>query len=515
LLRCSNVSIRTRIALAFIIVSLTFVGVTYALHVLVDSMASSLEVIAERDTATMAVSDRIQTSLLTQARALRSYARSGDVRHLDVLRREELRAPALIEDAARVTGDGEPKALVADLRARLLVHHVRERRRLSALASAGHEEAALASAERMELHVDRALALAQRLMSLARERSLSHGAQGGLTADRAHDVAVAATPAIAALAFVLSSLLALSILRPLNRMLKGVEAVRRGDLSVRTGLDRRDELGQFSAALDSTLDRLAFEREELENANGHLEREHRRAEDELELARLVQLRLLPEPTLRAKEYELAALLRPAGFVGGDFYHFLPRPWGVRVFVGDVAGKGVPAALTMASSLALVSQPRMEDAGPRQLLRKLNDSLIGNIELGPTPFVTAVVVEWEPATGTLRYSTAGHPLPVLCRDGRAESLPGNPAMPLGLYENVEFGQEQAVLAPGERLAVFTDGLTDLKTPKGERLGLEPLLAALLSSPGLRGPALVEAVADSLEAGSTGRQDDETLVVLEAL
>lgn len=506
-------NIKTRVSLAFMLVLLLLVGVVYELHTLVDSMAASIEMTSEKDMATMAVAEGLQSSFLAQSRAVRDFAGSPSLRNLAALEAEHRTTTELLRRARGLARDGDSLAVVRNLR-RLSVRHAAETRRYTVLRRRKGSSAADASRKRVEVNFDRAFRLSEQLMLQARAKALRHGKKGLQLAQRAHDVAVAASPSAVALALVLMILLVASINRPLRTMVKGVAAIRAGDLSVRTALNRQDELGEFSVALDDTLDHLANERRGLQRANERLREEHERAEEELRLARLVQAQLLREPQLESEQYRVTALLKPAGFVGGDFYQFSKRGPGVRIVVGDVAGKGVPAALTMAASLALFSDSSMDGRRPRQVLRAVNEALLGSIEMGPTPFVTALVLDWDPAGGRLVFATAGHPMPFLLGSSVGQ-LEGAGSLPLGLYLDVEFPEHEAVLRPGEQLVAFTDGITDVHQTNSARLDVEGLARTLADNIERKGPALLEALEGKLKSMDVDPEDDQTLVVLEAL
>ncbi len=505
-------SIKTRIGLAFILILLMFVGVTYELHVLVDDMGASLELIGKKDTAMMAASDRIQSSLLNQTRILRRLRHSGNPEEVVSLRREEASIRPMLAEAQALVTTSRGESIMAELR-RLFALQTRETDELARLAARGDKARVQVAADKVDVHVDHTLFAAQRLMTLARGASLRHGSEAGAVAARAHNIAVFAAPAAVVLAITLSLLLMLSILRPLARMLRGVEAVRRGDISIRTRLKESDELGQFSAALDDTLDHLRREREKLQLANRDLEEEHERASQELELAHAVQARLLPAPSLSSEHYRISAFLKPAGFLGGDFYQFHQRGKTVRVIIGDVAGKGVPAALTMAACLELFKEAAGHNE-PSEVLRHVSSALVESIELTPTPFVTALVIDWDPASLRLVFASAGHPMPFIVGE-YVDQLAGAPSLPLGLDKDATFSQHEATLGPGKRLVAYTDGLTDMLAGNHRRLGLDPLVHAALANTHLTGEEYGLALLGDLESASVARRDDETLVVLEAL
>jgi hypothetical protein len=203
------------------------------------------------------------------------------------------------------------------------------------------------------------------------------------------------------------------------------------------------------------------------------------AEKELQLARELQGRLLPPPEIAGEGYRVAARNLPARLVAGDFYDSFLLPDGaVGVAVGDVAGKGMAAALIMASvkaMLPLVAAERSAAATLREVNRRLAAELPGR------EFVALALARFDPAGGRLELANAGLPDPYLLAPGQPPAplaVPG-PRLPLGVRHDVEYRSLALRLAPGERLLLFTDGLAEAPAAGGEPLGygaLADLLAA---------------------------------------
>jgi hypothetical protein len=205
------------------------------------------------------------------------------------------------------------------------------------------------------------------------------------------------------------------------------------------------------------------------------------AEKELQLARELQGRLLPPPEIAGEGYRVAARNLPARLVAGDFYDSFLLPDGaVGVAVGDVAGKGMAAALIMASvkaMLPLVAAERSAAATLREVNRRLAAELPGR------EFVALALARFEPAGGRLELANAGLPDPYLLTPGQPPAplvVPG-PRLPLGVRHDVEYRSLALRLAPGERVLLFTDGLAEAPAAGGEPLGYGAL-AALLAADG---------------------------------
>jgi len=237
------------------------------------------------------------------------------------------------------------------------------------------------------------------------------------------------------------------------------------------------------------------------------------AEKELELARTIQQRLLPPATLDGPGFAVAARCVPARHVGGDFYDLFHLEDGrLGLAVADVAGKGMGAALIMATAKAVV--PLLAtSAGPAETLAALNGKL--RKELGPREFVALAFAVYEPGSGELLLANAGLPDPYLLRPGEAPrplSCPG-PRIPLGLRPEVPRETLRVTLETGDRVVFCTDGLPEAPRPTGEPLGYEAL-EALLDLPGVSpGEAVPLLLSRVAEAAGASPEDDATVLLLE--
>jgi sigma-B regulation protein RsbU (phosphoserine phosphatase) len=205
-------------------------------------------------------------------------------------------------------------------------------------------------------------------------------------------------------------------------------------------------------------------------------------------------------------------MRPANTVGGDYFDVIDLGAGrIGIVVGDVAGKGMPAALLMA--LLQASLRTLVTAGLRgdQLIGKLNDHLFANIP--SNRLVTLFYAEVDPPAGTLRYVNAGHNPPLLMRaDGRSERLVAT-SVALGVLSDAEFTPVDTFLAPGESLFLYTDGVTEAFNPQDEEYG-EARLEAFLAARRTVTEGLVDAVVQDVLAfsGPVRPHDDMTLMLI---
>ncbi len=235
---------------------------------------------------------------------------------------------------------------------------------------------------------------------------------------------------------------------------------------------------------------------------------------EIEIAREVQERLFPQDLPAVPGLDYGGRCRPARGVGGDYYDFLALPQGrLGVAIGDVSGKGIPAALLMASLQAsLRGQATFGAIGLAELMTRVNRLLCDSST--PNRYATFFYGEYSPTTSVLDYVNAGHNAPMLLRvDGSVERLEeGGPVV--GLIEVAAYRAGRTELRPGDRLLAYTDGLSEAMNLESEEWGEARLLiayrgAAALSSAEANAKLMAEA--DGFAAGAP-QHDDMTVVTL---
>jgi serine phosphatase RsbU (regulator of sigma subunit) len=235
-----------------------------------------------------------------------------------------------------------------------------------------------------------------------------------------------------------------------------------------------------------------------------------RLENEMRVARMIQNALLPKELPKLANWEVGAYYEPAREVGGDFYDFFQFDDGrIGVFIGDVTGKGVPAAMVMTTTISLMRAVTRQVASPGEILRKVNDLLEPDI---PTRmFVTCVCAVLDPATGRLRFANAGHSLPVKRTHNGVVELRAT-GMPLGLMPDMEYEELEAEIAPEECIVFYSDGLTEAHNPEREMFGSERLYTILGDSTE-DSQALIECLLSEVKAftGANWEQEDDLTIV----
>jgi serine phosphatase RsbU (regulator of sigma subunit)/predicted ester cyclase len=241
-------------------------------------------------------------------------------------------------------------------------------------------------------------------------------------------------------------------------------------------------------------------------------RERERVEQELRVARSIQQASLPKEVPEPEGWEISPFYRPAREVGGDFYDFLELKDGrLGLVVGDATGKGVPAALVMASARSMLRAVAQAPAySPGDVLSRVNDSLA--IDIPPNMFVTCFYAILDPKSGHLRYTNAGHDLPYLWHGGGAEELKAR-GMPLGLMPGMSYEEKEVTMELGDSVLFYSDGLVEAHEPKGEMFGF-PRLRGLLAEHGedrSLGNSLLEELYSFVGDGWE-QEDDITLLTL---
>jgi len=253
---------------------------------------------------------------------------------------------------------------------------------------------------------------------------------------------------------------------------------------------------------------------ELAEKNAALEKAQAQLRAELEVARSLQLAILPSTFPATPGCTGAARMIPASTMGGDFYDYIELPDGqIGLVIADVSGHGVPAAFFMAVARTNLRELAVRHADPGECLAQTNDALCAQNPLDL--FVTVFYCMLEPKTGVLRYANGGHNPPyVRHAHGPVETLSGPGGLVLGVMSGARYATHTVQLLPGDRLILYTDGVTEAFNPAEEAYGTQRLVDEVQVHGGGTPGALVERICQSVTsfAGAAPQSDDITLTVL---
>jgi len=294
-----------------------------------------------------------------------------------------------------------------------------------------------------------------------------------------------------------------------ERMLGVVVLGRESTDRVFTASDEKLLLGLSSQA------GLALERARLHEQ----ETRRQRLEEELAVARRIQLTLLPARVPEIPGWGFAAVYQAARQIGGDFYDFLDHALPehqLGIVIADVTGKGVPAALMMAYSRAVLRAESMAGRSPGDVLANTNRLIMQ--ERQTRLFLSALYVELDLDSGRLRYANAGHDAPLLISSGGRESRElSEYGSILGAFSDLGLTEADLIMASGDTLVLYTDGVTEARNEQRELFGDDRLAAAATEAVahGCNASAVLSAVTDAVAAFTAGAEqaDDLTIVVVQ--
>ena len=233
---------------------------------------------------------------------------------------------------------------------------------------------------------------------------------------------------------------------------------------------------------------------------------------ELELARRIQLSLLPGAFPESADFRVAARYVPVTSVAGDLYDFLvasDRQAGL--LIADVSGHGVPAALIASMVKMAATSQRAYASHPAQLLAGMNAALCGNTQ---GQFVTAAYVYLNARSSELRYAAAGHPAMLMLRDGIVTEVAENGLL-LAAVDCADYSDKTLALEPGDRLLLYTDGLVEARNAEGELFGEDALAAVLRETKRLTTDEAADRMIASAQQWAKSQDDDLTVLVCDYL
>lgn len=235
-------------------------------------------------------------------------------------------------------------------------------------------------------------------------------------------------------------------------------------------------------------------------------------DEELRTAYTIQSRLLPAELPAIDGYAFAGTNKPCRTVSGDYFDVVVRPDGKMYFIiADVSGKGITAALVMASVATAFNIFTRTDPSPADLVREMNATLAPRT--APTKFVTLVVGLLDPKTGSVEFANAGHVAPlVVSRTGVAQLTTTD--MVVGLFAQARYRNQNIALQPGDSLVLFTDGVTEAENEAEEQLGLAPVVKLVETLHGTRATQILEMIETRVQSfvGNAPAADDVTMLAL---
>jgi phosphoserine phosphatase RsbU/P len=311
---------------------------------------------------------------------------------------------------------------------------------------------------------------------------------------------------------VIAWLLARRISRPILALNAGARVIGAGDLDFKLKVKTGDEIEDLAGAFNKMTADLKLHIAQLQATTATKER----IESELRVANEIQTTMLPRlfpPFPDRKEIDIYATMKAAREVGGDLYDFFfTGPDRLCLVVGDVCGKGIPAALFMAISRTLIKNEAQRGLSPGEVLARVNDTLAPDNDT--SMFLTVFCALLDVKTGELVVASGGHNPPLLATRAGCAYMAVPKGVPVGPLEGVRYAEKTFRLEPGDTLFIYTDGVTEA-TDRANRLYSEERLKAYLT--GMQGSEvmpIVKGVAGDIEAfiGGAEQSDDITMVAL---
>jgi sigma-B regulation protein RsbU (phosphoserine phosphatase) len=312
---------------------------------------------------------------------------------------------------------------------------------------------------------------------------------------------------IEAAALVTGIVITRQITKAVDDLYKATQHVKRGDLSHRVRIERRDQLGVLGESFNDMIGSVSTLIQE--------QQQRQRLENEISIAREVQDQLFPRTLPQVPGVEIEAICKAAREVSGDYYDFIQlSPTHLAIAIADISGKGISAALLMASlQAALRSQvlvPGSETLSTAELVSRLNTHLVRNT--ADDRFATFFIAVYDSATRNLRYTNAGHlPSFLICKDSALHLDKGG--MVLGVMEDYCYEEGSVVVAPDSLLVGYSDGLVEPENVYGEEFGIRRLQQAAVAVQGAPPHSVAESLMTAAEewAGTPEQADDMTVIV----
>jgi sigma-B regulation protein RsbU (phosphoserine phosphatase) len=244
--------------------------------------------------------------------------------------------------------------------------------------------------------------------------------------------------------------------------------------------------------------------------------ENQRLQEQLDIARQIQVTFLPKENPRIPGYDIAGVNIPSGEVGGDYFDFIKIiDHHTGIAIADVAGKGIPASLIMASFRASLIAEIRNNYAIRVICKKVNSLIYESVERGN--YVTAVYGVLDSKNDIFTFSNCGHNHPIMLKAGGRVEFLKEGGLALGIVQDTDYEERPIFLQSGEMILFYTDGVTEAKNKKGEDFGVERLIALIRKSRMLSAPALLQKIYDEVKsfAAETHIFDDLTMVAIKKM
>lgn len=247
----------------------------------------------------------------------------------------------------------------------------------------------------------------------------------------------------------------------------------------------------------------------------HNEIQKKALEREINLAKNIQTKLLNGERPNLERDELSGISIPARLIGGDYFDFYLLPNGkLRIVIGDVMGKGIPAAMLMILTRGAFRTAAESTKGPGETLTAMNKAIYKDLRT-LNSFVTVFCADWDSATGTFTYASAGHSLPVVTKGNKEQiDLPIVKGVMIGGLPNQLYNEESVSLSDGDVIFLYTDGIVEAINKDGEMYKLDRLENVLKSAVAKSAQDIENTVIDNIHHFTEGmpQKDDITMVIL---
>ncbi|MEE3715408.1 SpoIIE family protein phosphatase [Tumidithrix elongata RA019] len=301
---------------------------------------------------------------------------------------------------------------------------------------------------------------------------------------------------------------------PLRALIASTEDIARGNLDTKLPIiSQHDEVGRLGSSFRHMRDALKTYIQKLQETTVAKQK----MESELSIAGQIQYSMLPKTEVAdspTRRYQLSTLLEQARLVGGDLYDFFPMGDDrLCIIIGDVADKGIPAALLMARTVTLMRTMVKQTSTPVKALSAVNRELCINNE--ECLFVTLFCGVLDLHTGTLHYASAGHDPPLLVRDGEVRFLDVETGPPLGIEDDAIFPECEYLLQHNDLIVLYTDGITEAMNLDGDLFSEARLLDAIASYPPSNPARAIRTIQHFHRqfVGDAPQSDDLTLLALQ--